>query len=125
MKKEKLVVISGASGVGKGTVLAAMMRMRPDLQFSVSATTREPRPNETDGVHYFFVTKERFEEMIRHVAFYDFYPFVSTKLPYNFSYFLTVLPINSFSPILRGEHIVYNCKYSIYVLYYYYARWRI
>ena len=38
-----------------------------------------------------------------HVAFYDFDPFVSTKLPYNFSYFLTVLPINSFSPILRGE----------------------
>jgi len=64
MSKGKLVVISGASGVGKGTVLGIMMKKRADLQFSVSATTRPPRPNEVDGVHYYFVTKERFEEMI-------------------------------------------------------------
>ena len=64
MSKGKLVVISGASGVGKGTVLGIMMRKHPELRFSVSATTRDPRPNEVDGVHYYFVTKERFEEMI-------------------------------------------------------------
>ena len=64
MSKGKLVVISGASGVGKGTVLDIMMKKREDLKFSVSATTRPPRPNEVDGVHYYFVTKERFEEMI-------------------------------------------------------------
>ena len=64
MSKGKLVVISGASGVGKGTVLGIMMKKREDLKFSVSATTRDPRPSETDGVHYYFVTKERFEEMI-------------------------------------------------------------
>ena len=64
MSKGKLVVISGASGVGKGTVLGIMMKKREDLMFSVSATTRDPRPNETDGVHYYFVTKERFEQMI-------------------------------------------------------------
>jgi len=64
MSKGKLVVISGASGVGKGTVLGIMMKKREDLKFSVSATTRPPRPNEVDGVHYYFVTKERFEEMI-------------------------------------------------------------
>ena len=64
MSKGKLVVISGASGVGKGTVLGIMMQKRKNLQFSVSATTRPPRPNELDGVHYYFVTKERFEEMI-------------------------------------------------------------
>ena len=64
MSKGKLVVISGASGVGKGTVLGIMMKKREDLKFSVSATTRDPRPNETDGVHYYFVTKERFEQMI-------------------------------------------------------------
>ena len=64
MSKGKLVVISGASGVGKGTVLGIMMKKRKDLSFSVSATTRSPRPNEVDGVHYYFVTKERFEEMI-------------------------------------------------------------
>ena len=64
MSKGKLVVISGASGVGKGTVLGIMMKKREDLKFSVSATTRPPRPNELDGVHYYFVTKEQFEEMI-------------------------------------------------------------
>ena len=64
MSKGKLVVISGASGVGKGTVLGIMMNKREDLKFSVSATTRPPRPSEVDGVHYYFVTKERFEEMI-------------------------------------------------------------
>ncbi|MBR1973040.1 MAG: guanylate kinase [Oscillospiraceae bacterium] len=64
MSKGKLVVISGASGVGKGTVLGIMMGKREDLRFSVSATTRPPRPNEVDGTHYYFVTKERFEEMI-------------------------------------------------------------
>ena len=64
MSKGKLVVISGASGVGKGTVLGIMMKKREDLKFSVSATTRSPRPSEMDGVHYYFVTKEQFEEMI-------------------------------------------------------------
>ena len=64
MSKGKLVVISGASGVGKGTVLGIMMKKREDLKFSVSATTRDPRPNEVDGVHYYFVTKAQFEEMI-------------------------------------------------------------
>jgi guanylate kinase len=64
MKKGKLVVISGASGVGKGTVLGIMMNKRHDLKFSVSATTRAPRPSEVHGMHYYFVTKEQFETMI-------------------------------------------------------------
>ena len=64
MSKGKLVVISGASGVGKGTVLGIMMNKRKDLKFSVSATTRPPRPSEVNGMHYYFVTKEQFEEMI-------------------------------------------------------------
>lgn len=64
MSKGKLVVISGASGVGKGTVLGIMMNKREDLKFSVSATTRPPRPSEIHGIHYYFVTKEQFEEMI-------------------------------------------------------------
>ena len=64
MKKGKLIVISGASGVGKGTVLGIMMKKRDDLKFSVSATTRAPRPSEINGMHYYFVTRERFEEMI-------------------------------------------------------------
>ena len=64
MSKGKLIVISGASGVGKGTVVGEMMKLQQNLLFSVSATTRDPRPTETDGVHYYFVTKERFQEMI-------------------------------------------------------------
>lgn len=68
----KLFVISGASGVGKSTVLKEVMDRRPDISFSVSATTREPRPHETDGVHYYFVTKERFEEMIEKDAFLEY-----------------------------------------------------
>ena len=72
MSKGKLVVISGASGVGKGTVLGLMMKKRNDLLFSVSATTRAPRPGEEDGVHYYFVTKERFEEMISRGEFLEY-----------------------------------------------------
>ena len=72
MSKGKLVVISGASGVGKGTVLGIMMKKREDLFFSVSATTRDPRPNEEDGVHYYFVTRERFEEMIAAGEFLEY-----------------------------------------------------
>lgn len=64
MSKGKLIVISGASGVGKGTVLKQMMQKRRDMSFSVSATTRQPRPGEQDGVDYYFVTKDRFEQMI-------------------------------------------------------------
>lgn len=72
MKKGKLVVISGASGVGKGTVLGIMMKKREDLSFSVSATTRAPRPGEVDGVHYYFVTKEQFEDMIAKGEFLEY-----------------------------------------------------
>ncbi len=64
MGKGKLIVISGPSGVGKGTVLGMMMEKRKDLSFSVSATTRAPRPGEKEGVHYYFVTRQQFEEMI-------------------------------------------------------------
>lgn len=68
----KLFVISGASGVGKSTVLSRVMAQRSDLRFSVSATTRAPRPGEQEGVSYYFVTRERFEEMIRQNAFVEY-----------------------------------------------------
>ena len=68
----KLIVISGASGVGKGTVLNLMMQKRSDLSFSVSATTRDPRPGEVDGKHYFFISKECFEEMIKNDEFLEY-----------------------------------------------------
>ena len=72
MKRGKLFVFSGASGVGKSTVLARVMEQRKDLQFSVSATTRPPRPGEVEAVNYYFVTKEQFEEMIRQDAFVEY-----------------------------------------------------
>ena len=67
----KLFVISGASGVGKSTVLKKVMSQRDDLQFSVSATTRPPRPGEEEGVHYYFVSKETFEQMLAEDAFVE------------------------------------------------------
>lgn len=72
MKKGKLIVISGASGVGKGTILGIMMEKRKDLSFSVSATTRPPRPGEIDGVHYYFITREKFEAMIAAGEFLEY-----------------------------------------------------
>lgn len=64
MKHGQILVISGASGAGKGTVCRALMERFPDMHLSISATTRAPRPSEVDGVHYHFLAKPRFEEMI-------------------------------------------------------------
>ena len=72
MSKGKLFVISGASGVGKSTVLNQVMAKRQDLTFSVSATTRNPRPGEQDGVHYYFITVEAFQKMIEEDAFVEY-----------------------------------------------------
>jgi len=68
----KLFVISGASGVGKSTVLSKVMASRPDLRFSVSATTRAPRPGEVDGKDYYFVTKDKFRSMIEDNDFLEY-----------------------------------------------------
>jgi guanylate kinase len=60
----RLYVVSGPSGVGKGTVVARLLEDRPDIWLSVSSTTRAPRPGEQDGREYFFVSKERFAELV-------------------------------------------------------------
>ena len=72
MSKGKLFVFSGASGVGKSTVLSKVMSQREDLRFSVSATTRGPRPGEQDGVNYYFVSKEQFLDMIEKNEFLEY-----------------------------------------------------
>lgn len=64
MSQGRIIIVSGPSGVGKGTILKELMRRDPKLRFSVSATTRAPRPGETEGVSYFFVDKQHFEAMI-------------------------------------------------------------
>lgn len=72
MTKGKLFVISGASGVGKSTVLASVMEQRKDLSFSVSATTRDPRPGEKEGISYDYVSKETFLDMIEKDEFLEY-----------------------------------------------------
>ena len=72
MSKGKLFIISGASGVGKSTVLSRVMAGRKDLEFSVSATTRPPRPGEADGVNYYFITPDRFRQMIQEDQFLEY-----------------------------------------------------
>lgn len=72
MSNGKLFVISGASGVGKSTVLQRVIQEGKDLFFSVSATTRKPRPGEQDGVNYFFVSKETFRQMIARDEFVEY-----------------------------------------------------
>ena len=57
----RLTVLAGPSGVGKGTVVKALLARRPDVWLSVSATTRKPREGELDGVHYLFWTSEEFD----------------------------------------------------------------
>ncbi len=64
MKQGRLIVLSGPSGVGKSTVVAEVMRRRPNLRFSVSVTTRAMRPGEVDGENYYFITRERFDELL-------------------------------------------------------------
>ena len=72
MKQGKILIVSGPSGVGKGTVLKALMAKYPNMRFSVSATTREPRPGETDGVSYYFVSKDKFLDMIVNGEFLEY-----------------------------------------------------
>ena len=64
MPTGKTFIICGPAGVGKGTVVSRLMEADPTLYFSVSATTRAPRAGEADGVHYHFLTRERFQEWI-------------------------------------------------------------
>ena len=64
MGPKKLVVLAGPTAVGKGAVSTYIRENYPDVHFSVSATTRPPRPGEANGVHYFFVSDAEFDRMI-------------------------------------------------------------
>ena len=63
-KKGRIIILSGPSGVGKGTVLKELLARNPGIHLSISATTRSPRTGEIDGVNYYFITREAFEEHI-------------------------------------------------------------
>jgi guanylate kinase len=67
----RVFVITGPSGVGKGTLIRGLMERLPELQLSVSATTRAPRPGERDGVDYHFLTREEFDRRVREGEFVE------------------------------------------------------
>ena len=71
MPRGRLFVIAAPSGAGKTSLVKALMQREPRLQFSVSYTTRAPRPNEVDGRDYHFVTQVRFEEMVARGEFLE------------------------------------------------------
>lgn len=73
MKGEKgiLIVLSGPSGSGKSTVINALLKRRNDIRFSVSATTRPPRPGERDGKDYYFISRDEFSRMVDGGAFLE------------------------------------------------------
>jgi guanylate kinase len=70
-RTRKVFVITGPSGVGKGTLIRGLLERMPELELSVSATTRPPRPGERDGVDYHFLTREEFDERVRAGGFVE------------------------------------------------------
>lgn len=76
MKRGKTFIVSGPSGVGKSTVLKALLERRKNVYFSVSATTREMRPGEEDGVHYHFLEVDTFRQWIARGDFLEYAEYV-------------------------------------------------
>ncbi|MCL2392390.1 MAG: guanylate kinase [Oscillospiraceae bacterium] len=75
-QKGRLFIISAPSGTGKGTVIERLRQLRPELYYSISATTRKPRDGEVDGVSYYFVDHERFRELISSDAFLEYAEYI-------------------------------------------------
>ena len=95
---KKLFVISGSSGVGKGTVLKEFMAKHPEFKLSISCTTRKMRPGEVDGVNYFFITKEEFKKGIEAGDFLEWAEFSDNYYGTRKSFIE--------SELARGENII-------------------
>ncbi|UXY26393.1 guanylate kinase [Streptomyces sp. HUAS TT20] len=78
-ERPRLTVLSGPSGVGKSTVVAHMRKEHPEVWLSVSATTRQPRPGEKHGVHYFFVTDEEMDKLIANSELLEWAEFAGNR----------------------------------------------
>ena len=70
--KNKVIIFSAPSGAGKSTVVRHLLKLHPEFEFSVSATSRAPRGTERDGVEYYFLTPEKFRELIAQDAFVEY-----------------------------------------------------
>jgi len=77
MTSGKLIVLTGPSGVGKGTLLQLLLQRHPELYFSISVTTRSPRPGEKSGQHYHFVSRSQFEQMAAQGEFLEWAEFAN------------------------------------------------
>jgi guanylate kinase len=75
MSKGRLIVLTGPSGVGKGTLLRSLLYRHPELYLSISVTTRSPRPGEVDGKNYYFVSRPQFERMVAQGEFLEWAEF--------------------------------------------------
>ncbi len=71
----KLMILTGPSGVGKGTLMRTLLQRHPELYYSVSATTRAPRSGESDGINYYFVSRTRFEQLVANGEFLEWAEF--------------------------------------------------
>jgi len=71
-QKKQLIVLSAPSGAGKTTLAHHLLATFPSFKFSISATTRKPRPNEVDGKDYYFLTEEKFKELIDNGGFVEY-----------------------------------------------------
>ena len=78
-RKGILLVLSGFAGSGKGTICKELLRQYDNYAFSVSATTRQPREGEVDGIDYFFISKEKFQEMIENGEFLEYASYVTNS----------------------------------------------
>ncbi len=97
-KEGMLIVLSGASGSGKGTVIKSLLEQRADTVLSISMTTRTPRIGEQEGVHYFFRTREEFEQTIALDGFLEY-------AEYNGNYYGTPLaPIRRW--LSEGKNVI-------------------
>jgi guanylate kinase len=71
----RLIVLTGPSGVGKGTLMRSLLQRHPELYYSVSATTRSPRPGEINGKNYYFISRSKFEKLMAEGEFLEWAEF--------------------------------------------------
>ena len=71
-RKGAMFIIEGPSGTGKGTIAKQLLEQDKNIKFSVSVTTRAPRHNEVEGVDYYFITNEKYDELLKQDAFYEY-----------------------------------------------------